>query len=153
MGVFKQPENSIVSTNMFDNYEQKLVRMKCLGLAEHFAIGKDKVYYRNYWGVLDGFIVKFMKCTMDEAIKFRANVLRLQLFETRQKEWHIAPESLVDDSEESEVEFVNKLLQLLFNVYCDPPEHNDYGPMFSFKLHNHKKCSICKFLWKGEITA
>ena len=75
MGVFKQPENSIVSTNMFDNYEQKLVRMKCLGLAEHFAIGKDKVYYRNYWGVLDGFIFKFMKCTRDEAIKFRANVL------------------------------------------------------------------------------
>ena len=81
MGVFKQPENRIVSTNMFDNNEQKLLRMECLGLAEHFVIEKDKVYYRSFWGVLAGFIVKFMTCTIDKAIKFRANILCLQLFE------------------------------------------------------------------------
>ena len=93
----------------------------------------------------------FYTCTIDKAIKFRANILRLRLFEAIQKEWYIAPSGLVD--EDDGVGFVNKLVKLLFNIYCDPPEHNDYGPMFSFKLHNHKKCSICKFLWKGEITA
>ena len=141
VGVFKQPENRIVSTNMFDNNEQKLLRMECLGLAEHFVIEKDKVYYRSFWGVLAGFIVKFMTCTIDKAIKFRANILRLRLFEAIQKEWYIAPSGLVD--EDDGVGFVNKLVKLLFNIYCDPPEHNDYGPMFSFTLRDHK-CSICK---------